>query len=275
MGFGLVILVAEVIGGLLANSLVLLSDAVHVSTDVAAIALAYAAARIAAKPATLSKSYGYYRAEVVAAFVNAIALWVIAGYFILEAWERLRAPPEVDGLIVVWMGGLGLAVNVLMAAILHRGTGHSLNVRTAYAHVLSDALGSVAAIVAGAGVLLYDATWLDPATTLLVSALIIVWTWRLTRDSLHILLEGTPASVKPAKVRETIQAVPGVRDVHDLHVWSLTTGVNNLSAHVKVADASDGPRLVRAIRERLLHDHDLAHVTIEIEGEDDDCVSCD
>lgn len=276
MGVGLVLVVGEVIGGLLANSLVLLSDAVHVSTDVGAIALAYIATRIASRPANVQKSYGYHRAEVVAAFLNALALWALSAYFLYEGYQRMRAPPAVDGQLVTIIGALGLAANIGMAVVLHRGAGHNLNVRTAYAHVISDALGSVAAIVAGVGIWMYDARWLDPVTTFFVSALVLVWTFRLTRDSLHILLEGTPASVKPHKVRATIEGVAGVRGVHDLHVWSLTTGVNNLSAHVMVDDATAGPRLVKQIRERLLHDHDLSHVTIEIEAVDDpDCVRCD
>lgn len=276
MGFGAVILVAELIGGFLANSLALLSDAVHMSTDVAAIGLAYAAARIAAWAPSAKKSYGWYRAEVVAAFLNAIALWVLSAYFLWEGWQRLRAPEAIDGPIVLGVGALGLAANVGMALILHRGTGHSLNVRAAYAHILSDALGSVAAVAVGIGATFYGVTWLDPVATLFISALILVWTYRLTRDSLHILLEGTPASVKPSDVRDTIVAVAGVRDVHDLHVWSLTTGVNNLSAHIMVDDTNEGPRIVKQIRERLLREHDLAHVTVEVEAVDDpDCVRCD
>lgn len=273
--FGLLVLVGEVIAGLAANSLVLLSDAVHMSTDVAAIALAYVAARIAARPATAAKSYGYHRAETVAAFLNALVLWVLGAYFIYEAWTRLSDPPEVRGGLVAIVGGITLAANLGMAVFLHRGSGHSLNVRSAYLHVLADALGSLAALVAGLGMAWYGATWLDPVATLFVAALILVWTWRLTNDTLHILLEGTPVSVKADEVRDTIIAVDGVRAVHDLHVWSLTTGVNNLSAHIVVQDARDGPRLVRAIRERLRSKHDLTHVTIEVEEDDGSvCEGC-
>lgn len=273
IAFGSVVLVAEVIGGFLANSLALWSDAVHMSTDVAAVALAYGAMRLAARPPSSAKSYGYYRAEVVAAFVNALVLWVIAGYFVFEAWRRLLAPPEVDGPIVLVVGAVSLAANLVMAALLHGAHAHSLNVRSAYLHVLSDALGSLAAVAVGLGVMLYGATWLDPAATLFISALVVVWTWRLTRETLHVLLEGTPVSVKPDEVKAAIEAVPGVVAVHDLHVWSLTTGVDNLSAHVRVQDPTQGPAIVRAIRERLHERYGLSHLTIEVEA-DDDCVGC-
>lgn len=273
---GAVILIAEVAAGFFANSLALLSDAAHMSTDVAALAVAYVAVRIAARPPTFTKSYGYYRAETVAAFVNALALWGVTAYLLYEAYQRLRAPPEVDGLLVAVVGGLSLIANLGMAAVLHRGHEHSMNMRSAYVHVLSDALGSLAALVAGLGIYFFRLRWLDPATTLLITALIVIWTWRLTRDSLHILLEGTPARVDHEKVKATIARVPGVQAVHDLHVWSLTTGIDNLSAHVMVEDAAQGPAIVAAIREKLVHDHKLSHVTIEVETKDSpNCVRCD
>ena len=274
MALGASMLVVEVFAGFLANSLVLLSDAVHMSTDVAALGLAYFAIRMGTRAANARKSYGYQRAEIVAAFLNALLLWVLSAWFLYEAWHRLQDPPAVRGSIVIAVGVLGLAVNVGMAAILHARHEHSVNVRGAYLHVLSDALGSVAAIVAGVGVHLWGARWLDPAATLVVSLLILVWTWRLTKDSLHILLEGTPHAISHDAVRDAIAAVPGVVAVHDLHVWSITTGRDNLSAHVVVHDATDGPAVVRRIRERLKSEFRLDHVTIEVEAQDSECVGC-
>ena len=274
--FGLAVLVAEVVAGYVANSLALLSDAAHMSTDVAALALAYAASRIATRKPTGSKSYGYYRAETVAAFVNALALWLLTAYFLVEAYQRLRDPPPVDGLLVALVGGGALVANLAMAAILHGRHEHSVNMRGAYLHILSDALGSVAALAAGLGILFFGWTWLDPVVTLLIGVLIVIWTWRLTRDSLHILLEGTPARVSHDQVKATIERVPGVLAVHDLHVWSLTTGMDNLSAHVLVGDAAQGPSIVRAIRDTLVAEHKLAHVTIEVETEGSaNCLPCD
>lgn len=277
MLFAVGVLVAEVVGGFVANSLALYSDAAHMSTDVAALALAYAAIRIAARPPSSSKTFGYHRAEVVAAFVNSLALWVVSAYLVYEAVQRLARPQAVDGPIVIAVGLGSLAANLVMALALRshaHAHAHDLNMRSAYLHVVSDALGSVAAVVAGVGVAYYDAMWLDPATTLFITLLIVVWTWRLTRDTLHVLLEGTPASVKPEELRAVIEGVPGVRAVHDLHVWSLTTGVDSLSAHVLVDDPAEGPAVVRAIRERLRGACDIGHVTIEVEAEDADCVGC-
>lgn len=274
LGIGTLVMASQIVGGLLSNSLVLLSDAAHMSTDIASVALAYGAAVLATRPATGSKTYGYARAEIVAAFLNALALWFVSAYFLYEAWQRLKAPPEVDAPIVILVGSVSLVANVALAYILHRGSGQSLNVRSAYVHILSDALGSAAAIVAGVGIYYFDARWLDPATTMLIAVLILLWTWRLTRDTLHILLEGTPHALSAEAVRGTITGVPGVVQVHDLHVWSITTGMENMSAHVVVDDPGQGPAVVRAIRERLRADHSLSHVTIEIEARDSDCEGC-
>lgn len=274
IGMGVVVLLAEVVGGFLSNSLVLLSDAAHMSTDIAAVLLAYAAAVLATRPATTSKTYGYARAEIVAAFLNAVAMWFVSAYFVWEAYQRLRAPPEVDAPVVIGVGALSLVANVALAVILHRGSGHNLNVRSAYVHVLSDALGSAAAVAAGLGILFFDARWLDPATTLLIAVLILVWTYRLTRETLHILLEGVPHAVDAGAVRGTIEAVPGVVGVHDLHVWSITTGMENVSAHVVVDDPQRGTELVRAIKDRLKADHRLSHATIEVEARDSGCEGC-
>lgn len=271
---GLGVLVLQLVGGFWANSLVLLSDAAHMSTDVASVALAYAAMHIAMRPATSSKSYGYARAEIVAAFLNAMALWVVSAYFFYEAWQRLRSPQEVDANIVIVVGAISLVANASLAFILHRGSGHNLNVRSAYLHILSDVLGSVAAVVAGLGILFFDARWLDPAATMVIGVLIVIWTFRLTRDTLHILLEGSPARVPAAEVRRMMAEMPGVTNVHDLHVWTITPGHDNLSAHIVVADASRGPEVVKQMRARLKDDYGVHHVTIQVEERGHACEGC-
>ncbi len=275
IAIGLAVMAAEVIGGLVSGSLVILSDAAHVLTDVSALALASLAVAWAARPATTAKSYGFHRAEIVAAFVNALALWVLAGYFVYEAVRRLAAPPDVDGVVLTGVALAGLAANLVMAAILHRGAERSINLRSAYVHVMSDVLGSVAAVVTGVGIQIAGWTWLDPATTLLVSALIIVWTFNLTRQTLHILLEGTPERMDVRELRGDVLAVDGVTDVHDLHVWTLTTGVDTMSAHIRVADPARGPDVVKEVRRRIQPKYGLGHLTLEVEAPDARCDSCD
>lgn len=271
---GSLILVAELVGAWASGSLVLLSDAAHAFTDVSAVLLAYVAVTFAQRPATLRKSYGFHRAEVVAAFANAILLWLLTAWFLFEAVRRLRDPPDVSGPIVTIVASATLVANLAMAWILHRGANENVNVRSAYLHVLSDALGSVAALVAGLAIQLRGWTWADPVTTIFVSGLILVWTWRLTRETLHILLEGTPERMDTDALRKDIRGVSGVLDVHDLHVWTLTTGLDSMSAHVLVADASRGPAVARAVRAAIVEKYSLGHVTLEVEDASSDCEKC-
>lgn len=260
-------------GGWTSGSLLLWSDAAHMSTDVAAVALAAYAVHVATRPATREKSFGWHRSEIVAAFLNALGLWVVSAFFVVEAVRRLRDPPEVRGGVVLVVGATTLVLNGILAWILARGRHENLNVRSAYVHVLSDVLGSAAALVGGALILLYGWTWADPVLTLVVTALIVAWTLRLTKSTLHILLEGTPEDTDTEAVRRDVLAVDGVRDVHDLHVWSLTTGVHSMSAHLVVADPAQGPDIARAVR-RVLADHGLDHITLEVEPEGMRCEAC-
>lgn len=262
---GTIVALVEVVVGLAANSLALISDATHAATDVAAVALALLAVTWALKAASRTKTFGYQRAEVVAAFVNALALWAISIYFIYEAWHRLLDPPEVKGLLVMLMGGATLVANAGMAWTLHRGSSHSLNVKAAYAHVLSDLLGSAAALLAG--ILIYWKGWLwaDPLLTFLISVLILRTAWILSRDTLHILMQGAPAHAEPLKVAQAIQQVPGVRDVHDLHVWTLTSGMDSVSAHIVLAERPSDDRVVHAIHATLKSTFKIDHVTVQVE----------
>ncbi|HLE95984.1 MAG TPA: cation diffusion facilitator family transporter [Candidatus Thermoplasmatota archaeon] len=273
-GLGAVVVGLQVAGGVWSGSLLLLSDAAHMSTDLASILLAAWAVHIAARPATPEKSFGWHRSEIVAAFVNALGLWVVSAVFIVEAVRRLRAPPDVDGRVVLGVGIVSLAVNVALAVLLARGSGRNLNIRSAYVHVLGDVLGSVGAILAGAAVLFLGWRWADPVFTLLVTAILVAWTWRLTRQTLHILLEGTPEDTDTAAIRRDVLSVPGVDDLHDLHVWSLTTGVHSMSAHVVVSDAASAPEVTRGVRAKL-HAHGLDHVTLEIEPAGTLCAACE
>lgn len=276
IGIAAVLLVLEVLGGYLANSLLLYTDAAHVATDILALALSALAAAWASRTASARKSFGYHRAEVLAAFVNALFLWAVSLYLAWEAVSRIRAPEPIDGKLVVIVGGVGLAANLVMAWILRTHAHGNLNMRGAFLHVLSDALGSFVAVAAGAGVLLTGATWLDPVGSLLVVGLIAYWTWRLTMDTVHVLLEGIPHGLDPVTLKSDLLAVPGVEDVHDLHVWSLTKGVESMSAHVRVGATAEPARVVGSVREVARDRHGIGHVTVQVEhDENPDCGRCE
>jgi cobalt-zinc-cadmium efflux system protein len=258
-------MIAEAVGGYLANSLALLSDAGHMLTDVAAIALSLVAVRFASRPATPSKTYGFYRLEILAALANGVTLILLSLWICLEAWQRLHAPETVRGQAMVWISAGGLVINLISAALLSRDHKESLNVRGAYLHVLGDLLGSVAAILAGLLILWRGWNWADPVFSVIISLLIIFNAWRLVVDSVNVLLEGTPSHINPAAVAEAIRSVPGVRQVHDLHIWTITSGRYAVTAHVVVHDASESYRVLRELRALLASRFDLNHSTIQIE----------
>lgn len=258
-------MIAEVIGGFLANSLALISDAGHMFTDVAALALSFLAMRFAVRPATTRKTYGFYRIEILAALVNGVTLIALSLVILVEAYHRLSAPEVVDGKMLLWVSTGGLAVNLIAAYLLSRAEKESLNIRGAFLHVLGDLLGSVAAIAAGALILWRDWRWADPAFSVLISVLIIVNAWRLVADAVNVLLEGTPSHIDVHKVEEAIHGVDGVRAVHDLHIWTITSGRHSLTAHVVIDDPRESYRILRELRELLASQFGLAHTTIQVE----------
>lgn len=268
LGVGMLIMTTQVVGGLLANSLVLLADAAHYFTDLLGLLLALVAVTIAGRPASRRKSFGWHRAEVVAAFLNALALWGISAYFLYEAVDRLRSPPEVRGPIVALVGGGTLLANAFLAWRLRRASGRNLNMRAAYLHILSDALGSAAALAAGLAVHYFGLHVADPLLTLFVTLLIVVFTWRLTSQTLHILLEGTPEHLDAAEIATELRAIGGVADIHDLHVWSLTSGVEALSVHVVIDTARVQERddVAQAVHRALLDRFHIRHATVQVEA---------
>ena len=261
-------MLAEAIGGWWTGSLALLADAGHMLTDVAALALALLAMWFAVRPATPQKTYGYYRLEILAALVNGVALVVISLLIFYEAWERWGAPPAVKSgpLMVIATGGL--AVNLLSAWLLHGDHEHDLNVHGAWLHILGDALGSVGAIVAGALLWAFDWRWVDPLVSALIGVLVIFSAWRLVREAVNVLLEGTPAHINLTAVEEAICGVEGVCGVHDLHVWTIASGLEALSAHVIHAEGAAQPALLQQLRARLQHDFGISHLTIQMETPD-------
>src|SRR5918993_99752 len=259
-------MLAEAVGGWLTGSLALLADAGHMLTDVAALALALMALWFGSRPATPSKTFGYYRLEILAAFVNGVALAVVSLFILYEAYERWSAPPVIErgGLMMAVAAG-GLAVNLACAWLLHGDHEEDLNVRGAWLHVLGDALGSVGAIVAGALVTFYGWYAADPLFSALIAVLIIWSSWKLIREATNVLLEGTPAHINLAAVEDAILATDGVEDVHDLHVWTITSGREALSAHVIHAHAVSQPELLKELRSKLLDKFGVDHLTIQME----------
>jgi cobalt-zinc-cadmium efflux system protein len=262
-------MLAEAAGGWLTGSLALLADAGHMLTDVAALALALTAAWFGSRPANPRKTYGYYRLEILAAFVNGVALAALSLFILYEAYERWNQPPAIEraGLMMAVAGG-GLLVNLFCAWLLHGDHTHDLNMRGAWLHIMGDALGSVGALAAGALITFRGWYAADPLFGALVGLLIIYSSWNLIREATNVLLEGTPAHINLAAVEETILETDGIEEVHDLHVWTITSGREALSAHV-VHDAAASPReLLRGLRERLRREFGFDHLTIQMETAD-------
>jgi cobalt-zinc-cadmium efflux system protein len=255
----------EVAAGLAADSLALLADAGHMVTDSFALGLALFASWIAARPRTPARSFGYQRAEILAALTNAVLLVAIAIWIFVEAYGRLRDPPDVLAGWVLAVGALGIAVNLGAARLLTRATGESLNRRAALRHVVADLLGSVGVVMAGAIVLTTGWREADPLVSVLIGVLVLASSWTVLRESVGILLEATPRGIDAEEVGRAMAAAEGVQEVHDLHIWTITSGFPSLSAHVLVAPGADchGIRLEleRLLRERFA----LAHTTLQVE----------
>ncbi|HVF51407.1 MAG TPA: cation diffusion facilitator family transporter [Pyrinomonadaceae bacterium] len=261
-------MLAEAFGGWWTGSLALLADAGHMLTDVAALALALMAVWFSSRPATPSKTFGYYRLEILAAFVNGVALVVVSLVILYEAYERWDSPPAVrSGAMIVVASG-GLLVNLFCAWLLHGDHKHDLNVRGAWLHILGDAFGSVGAIIAGLLMSFYGWYAADPLFSALIGLLIIWSSWQLIREATNVLLEGTPAHISLAAVEDAIRLTDGVEDVHDLHVWTITAGREALSAHVIHARAISQPDLLKELRAKLHDRFGVDHLTIQMETED-------
>ena len=259
--------VAEVVGGLLSNSLALLADAGHMFTDVAALTLSLFVAWFSRQPATAEKTYGYLRWEVLAAFINGAALLVVSAAIIWEAIARLRAPQPIESGAMLAIALGGLVVNAICAWLLHASHGHSLNARGAYLHVLGDLLGSVGTVAAA--VIIRQTGWLmtDPIASMIVTVLVIRSAWRLVRESVDVLLEATPSHISLGAVRARLQELEGVQSVHDLHVWTVTSGVVAMSAHAIVPDVARHQRVL-ADTQRIMREFGVGHVTLQIEREE-------
>jgi len=258
-------LVVEVVGGLLTKSLALLADAGHMLTDVAGVGLALLAIRFAARPATQARTYGFYRAEILAALTNAVVLIGISFYILYEAYQRWFQPPEVDSRAMLGVAVVGLAVNVAGLLILRVGSNESLNMKGAYFEVLSDMLTSIGVIIAAIIMLTTGWYYADPLISAGIGLFILPRTWTLMKEAVGVLLEGVPADVNLAVLRETLESVPGVANVHDLHIWSLTSGVNALSIHVVVAEGASHADVLNAIHVTITKSFKVGHITVQTE----------
>lgn len=266
LGLVLLYMAAEVIGGLLTNSLALLSDAGHMLSDAASLGLALFALRIAERPPTPERTFGYHRTEILAALANGATLVAIAIYIVVEAWQRFASPEPVQGGGMMAIATGGLLVNLLGMWVLHRGRSDSLNIRGAWLHVLSDTLGSVQAMAAGALIWAFGWSWTDPVAAVLIAVLVVWSAWSLLRDSLNVLMEGTPRHIDATEVGEVLAEIEGVVGVHDLHVWTITSGFESLSAHVRV-EGEDRARILREIRETVRERFGIEHSTVQLEEE--------
>src|SRR6266498_2867068 len=258
------VMVVEAVGGWLAHSLALLADAGHMLADVAAIGLSLVVAHLARRPATAERTFGLLRLEILAALVNGAALIVISLGIALEAFRRFRTPQDVHGTLLLAVAAGGLAANAVGVRILHRGHDHSLNQRGAYLHMVSDLLGSIGAVAAGAIVLATGWVQADPLISLLISVLILASAWRLVKESTDVLLEAAPAHIALADVHDRIASIPGVASVHDLHVWTVTSGVIAMSSHLVVQNPADNQRVLEAVQQRL-GGLGIEHVTVQME----------
>jgi cobalt-zinc-cadmium efflux system protein len=261
----LAVLLVEVVGAVLSGSLALLADAGHVLADGAGIGLALLAIRFAARPASPQRTFGYYRLEILAAVVNAVLLFGVAGFVLVEAWRRLTDPPEVASGLMLAVACFGLVANAVSMWLLRRGQAESLNLRGAYLEVWGDLLGSLAVLAAAGVIAATGFQAADPLASALIGVLILPRTWRLLRDAVDVLLEAAPKGVDLDEVRRHLLETPGVSDVHDLHAWTITSGLPVLSVHVVLGRDADAGKVLDGLGDCLAGHFDIEHSTFQLE----------
>ncbi len=268
LGLVVAYMAAEVVGGLLTNSLALLADAGHMLSDAGSLGLSLFAMWVARRPPDPKRTFGYYRTEILAALVNGVTLVAVALYVFVEAWHRFQDPPEVMGPLMMGVAVGGLVVNGIGLALLHGGRKESLNMEGAWLHVMADAAGSVGAIAAG--LVIWTTGWnlADPLASILIGLLVLGSSWRLLRESVAVLMEGTPEHLDVDEIREAIRGVEGVAGVHDLHVWSITSGMVSLSAHVERSGERTAGRILADVQATLRDRFRIGHCTLQLEPPD-------
>jgi cobalt-zinc-cadmium efflux system protein len=264
--------VAEVVGGLLANSLALLADAGHVLADVIALSLSLYGIKQAERPASHSMTFGYHRVGVLVAIINALSIFAIAIIIFYEAFQRLQQPPEVDSPLMLAVATIGLSANIFVAFWLRKEQKANLNIRSAFWHAMGDALASIGVIVGGIIILLTGTSLADPIISIFIGIIIILAGWSIFRDGLRVILEATPRGIEVKKLIESLNEITGVKDVHDVHVWSITPEVHSMSCHVLIDDlsTSEATKIRDRIKEILNQQFNIGHATLQME-----CEQCD
>jgi cobalt-zinc-cadmium efflux system protein len=260
---------AEVAGGFVTGSLALLADAAHMLTDAAGLGLALLAIRYAARPATPQKSYGYMRAEILSALVNATVLLAVTGFILFEAYRRFISPPDVANGPMIVVAAIGLVVNLISMRLLSGGSSVSLNVKGAYFEVFSDMLGSIGVIIAALVIRWTGWTIADPIIAAAIGLFIIPRTWNIMSETVHILMEGVPAHIDFAEVERSLSAIDKVTATHDLHLWTITSGVNAMSVHLMVMSPAQAPGVLQSARDIMRSRYGIEHVTIQVESGED------
>ena len=267
----LIIMVAEIIGGFISNSLALLSDAGHMLTDALAIGLSLFAMNLARRPATSKRTFGYHRAEIMAALANGTVLVLVSVYIFYEASRRFLETPTVKTPMMLIVAGIGLAANLVGLYLLRKGSGKNINIRSAFWHIIGDTLSSVGVIIAG--VIIYFTGWYiaDPILAVVIGVIILWGAVRIVKEAVDILLESVPANLEIEKVADAVKKISGVENMHEIHIWTITSSIYALSAHLKIADrmVSESGEILAKVNEVLTHDFNITHTTLQME-----CESC-
>ena len=266
LGLTTAFMVAEIIGGVVTRSLALISDAAHMFTDAAALAIALAAIRIGKRAADHKRTFGYYRFEILAAAFNAVVLFLVAGYILYEAYARFRDPPEIQSAGMLVIATIGLAVNIVGMRLLRSGSESSLNVKGAYLEVWADMIGSLGVIVAAVIIYFTKWAWVDAVVAAGIGLWVLPRTWKLLKESTNILLEGVPLDVSLDEIEKALLSSPGVREIHDLHIWALSSGKNSLTVHVVLAEGADEQAVLRETTELLASRFSIRHVSVQVEA---------
>lgn len=268
--------IVEVAGGILSNSLALLADAGHMLQDLVALGLAIIALWYAKKPKNQRHTFGYKRAEVLAAFVNGLSLFAVAIYIMFEAFNRINSPPDIETGLMFVIALIGLGINIFGLALLYQSRGENLNIKGAFLHVLSDTLGSIGVLIASILIVITNLSIFDIIISIFISILILLSSMRLLKESIHILMEANPINLDITKIEQTLCRIAGIIDVHDTHIWSLSSAQINFSSHIHIGTDTEPNKILKKVNKVLQEEYDIFHSTIQIEELEDveNCGKC-